>query len=860
MKALICGDVSSEFELVTKRLATLQSSAHGPFDVVFCCGPFFKDEAECIAVLADGKLDLAIPVYVLDKSGFVEKTLSVHNVPNLFPLGAAGLINVAGFTVAFISTETNASDHESVRRIASGPNYQGCDFLLSDDWPRDLHHFLEGSDLEDLRANGVGLGVGNQAIADLTGVVKPRYHFASGRGCFYQRPPYRSVGGGPVTRFVALSPVSELKGKSKKWLHALSIEPISRMSDTDIFNVPAGSTPNPFVDVLSSNSSSYMPNKKARTAAFVAPGGFVEASQPQHEQEQNFFFGDRGKSRQPLKLQPSRPDARSLFLGNIPFDATEQELIAMFPNAVECRHPDGKPFAFLKCRTHENAKWIVDKANAASQPTVYTIRGRNLSVAWGNDKEDRKGTTVAPVYVDTFPSSTTATRDIGEPPYPGCSTVYVGSLPQLVAFASEDCSTEDGQFEARQSALKAIFPDAMNISGFCDKSFAFVDFTSHESAKETLDHFKTKPASLLGQPLKLYWGSSKKESKTSNCLADSQQHQNQQRVCLVNPGGDCRTLFLSGIPADATAAQLQAVLQCSGEVRRPKGRSYAFAEFSSNAEAGDVLERSQQGHISMNGHILTLGWAQGKPAPSVFNTATNCWFCLGSPDVKQHLVVSIAEHSYVALPKGGVHPFHCMIIPIECIPSQLHMSSSCRQEFERFKTGVGQLFEKNGFAMLSFERAVRSSKGRDHMQVHLVPIDRNDVAGSQDTFLELCGKHNLSFRDVTESAVEGQGVSEIILGLEGGPYQEYCYIELPTGIAACGEEQWSITMRKYVFVVEQGSGVNFFMPFGLHLAGTISRAPEKVMWKTNALNDEEEEQMVDVFRNAFEPFDFSLIL
>ena len=146
------------------------------------------------------------------------------------------------------------------------------------------------------------------------------------------------------------------------------------------------------------------------------------------------------------------------------------------------------------------------------------------------------------------------------------------------------------------------------------------------------------------------------------------------------------------------------------------------------------------------------------------------------------------------------------------------------------------------------------------MQVHLVPIDRNDVAGSQDTFLELCGKHNLSFRDVTESAVEGQGVSEIILGLEGGPYQEYCYIELPTGIAACGEEQWSITMRKYVFVVEQGSGVNFFMPFGLHLAGTISRAPEKVMWKTNALNDEEEEQMVDVFRNAFEPFDFSLIL
>merc|ERR1712223_883439 len=41
-----------------------------------------------------------------------------------------------------------------------------------------------------------------------------------------------------------------------------------------------------------------------------------------------------------------------------------------------------------------------------------------------------------------------------------------------------------------------------------------------------------------------------------------------------------------------------------------------------------------------------------------------CWFCLSSPEVEKHLVVSIGDHAYLALPKGPLNENHLLILPI----------------------------------------------------------------------------------------------------------------------------------------------------------------------------------------------------
>ena len=39
-------------------------------------------------------------------------------------------------------------------------------------------------------------------------------------------------------------------------------------------------------------------------------------------------------------------------------------------------------------------------------------------------------------------------------------------------------------------------------------------------------------------------------------------------------------------------------------------------------------------------------------------TSTSCWFCLASPNVEKHLVVTIATEVYIALPKGEENTTH----------------------------------------------------------------------------------------------------------------------------------------------------------------------------------------------------------
>lgn len=41
-----------------------------------------------------------------------------------------------------------------------------------------------------------------------------------------------------------------------------------------------------------------------------------------------------------------------------------------------------------------------------------------------------------------------------------------------------------------------------------------------------------------------------------------------------------------------------------------------------------------------------------------------CWFCLSSPEVEKHLVVAVSDCCYLALAKGGLSPFHALILPV----------------------------------------------------------------------------------------------------------------------------------------------------------------------------------------------------
>ncbi len=48
---------------------------------------------------------------------------------------------------------------------------------------------------------------------------------------------------------------------------------------------------------------------------------------------------------------------------------------------------------------------------------------------------------------------------------------------------------------------------------------------------------------------------------------------------------------------------------------------------------------------------------------------------MSGAEVEKHLVVSVGDHSYLALPKGGLTPDHVLILPISHYPSSMEVVS-----------------------------------------------------------------------------------------------------------------------------------------------------------------------------------------
>lgn len=77
---------------------------------------------------------------------------------------------------------------------------------------------------------------------------------------------------------------------------------------------------------------------------------------------------------------------------------------------------------------------------------------------------------------------------------------------------------------------------------------------------------------------------------------------------------------------------------------------------------------------------------------------------LSGSEVEKHLVVSVGEHSYLALPKGGLTPDHVLVLPIAHYASLLELPGEVSQEIDKFKSALRKCFKKQGKAVVFFDR------------------------------------------------------------------------------------------------------------------------------------------------------------
>lgn len=118
-----------------------------------------------------------------------------------------------------------------------------------------------------------------------------------------------------------------------------------------------------------------------------------------------------------------------------------------------------------------------------------------------------------------------------------------------------------------------------------------------------------------------------------------------------------------------------------------------------------------------------------RPKKMEFDQA-KCWFCLSSPDVSKHLVISVGNEAYIALAKGGLVEDHFLILPISHYQSLSTVPESVEKEIEANKKAVARYYSGTGRVPVFFERNYKSS----HCQLQAVPVPEHLESSLEEIF------------------------------------------------------------------------------------------------------------------------------
>ncbi|KAG4959168.1 hypothetical protein JHK87_035801 [Glycine soja] len=211
-----------------------------------------------------------------------------------------------------------------------------------------------------------------------------------------------------------------------------------------------------------------------------------------------------------------------------------------------------------------------------------------------------------------------------------------------------------------------------------------------------------------------------------------------------------------------------------------------------------------------------------------------CWFCLSSPNVESHLIISIGENYYLALAKGPLVEDHVLIIPVEHMPSTLSMSSESEIELSRFQNSLRSYCKSQEKEVIFFEWV--SVRGT-HANLQAIPIPSSKAIMAEKIFNLAAQK--LGFEFVTkkfDSISDGRKFLKAQIDGDSSLF----YAQIPGGTILLHHVE-----EKEKFPAQFGREV---------LAGLLNMA-DNADWRNRKHSKDEEMKTVEVFKSRFQEYD-----
>ncbi|KAJ8750779.1 hypothetical protein K2173_015960 [Erythroxylum novogranatense] len=211
-----------------------------------------------------------------------------------------------------------------------------------------------------------------------------------------------------------------------------------------------------------------------------------------------------------------------------------------------------------------------------------------------------------------------------------------------------------------------------------------------------------------------------------------------------------------------------------------------------------------------------------------------CWFCLSSPNVELHLVISIGESYYCALAKGPLVQDHVLLVPIEHSPNTLSLPEECDPELVRFQSSLKLYFKNQGNDVVFFEWVARRGT---HANLQSIPVPSARVAAIDDIF-HLAAKR-LGFKFTTMKFSDNSNGRKWLREQFDKNYNLF-YVELPGGT---------------ILLHSVDESESFPVQFGREVLAGLLNMPERADWRKCTLSKEEETKMTEEFKKRFEEVD-----
>ncbi|XP_070802628.1 nucleolin isoform X2 [Pituophis catenifer annectens] len=281
---------------------------------------------------------------------------------------------------------------------------------------------------------------------------------------------------------------------------------------------------------------------------------------------------EKAKSKESLWENKKEREARTIFVKNLAYSITQDELHAAFEEAVEVRlvSKDGnsKGIAYIEFKSEADAEKALEKQG-------MEIEGRPIVLDYVGEKSQQDSRK------------------------PGKGAPSGGESKTLVVNNLSYDATEESLQEVFEKASAIRIPQ--NNQGR-PKGYAFVDFATAEDAKEAMNSCNN--TEIEGRTIRLEFSNSGGQSRNTNIKGGFSQQS--------------KTLFVKGLSEDTTEETLRESFDsCIGArivTDRDTGSSkgFGFVDFSSTEDAKAAKEAMEDGEI--DGNKVTLDFAKPKGA------------------------------------------------------------------------------------------------------------------------------------------------------------------------------------------------------------------------------------------------------